>query len=315
MNDDRKGAVSGPGGDGGGRPFDLGDDAAYRRWRDERLQNAPIALEALVVEVADPAAPTAAERAEIARRLGAANMAIYAGPPQRELGREDVRALSAAFGLHRLDANMLSDDDGITPLAVAPGGTRTKYIPYTNRPLAWHTDGYYNAPDRQVRAIVLHCVRPAARGGENALLDHEIAYILLRDRDPAFVAALMRDDAMLIPGNAEEGEEPRPDRPGPVFRVMPDGRLHMRYTRRKTNIVWSPDPVVQAAAAALEDILDSDAPWILRGRLEAGQGLICANVLHNRTRFEDAEDGAGRMVWRARYHDAIRLDTQPEDAP
>lgn len=313
MNEDWKRLSGDRGGVCDGGPFDLRAVEVYRRWRDERLGHAPTALEALVVEICDPTAPTPAERAEITRRLQAANMAIYAGPPHREMGREDVRRLAAGFGLRRLDANMLSDDDGITPLAVAAGGMRTKYIPYTTRPLAWHTDGYYNAPDRQVRAILLHCVRPAARGGDTGLLDHEIAYILLRDRDPALIAALMREDAMLIPGNAEEGEEPRPDRPGPVFRVMADGRLHMRYTRRKTNIVWSADPAVRAAAAALEEVLDSAAPWILRGRLEAGQGLICANVLHNRSGFEDAEDGRGRMVWRGRYHDPLQVQAQPDE--
>jgi hypothetical protein len=212
---------------------------------------------------------------------------------------------------------MLSDTDGITPLSVAEGGTRTRYIPYTNRPLAWHTDGYYNAPDAQVRAILLHCVHPAAEGGANALLDHEVAYILLRDADPAHIAALSRPDAMSIPGNAEEGQPPRPDSVGPVFSVMPDGRLHMRYTRRKTNITWAPDPAVQAAVTALEAILDSDSPFILRHRLAAGQGLICANVLHNRSKFEDATDvdASARLLYRARYHDPIRLQNQETLAP
>ncbi|MGC2856596.1 TauD/TfdA family dioxygenase [Novispirillum sp. DQ9] len=286
------------------------DVHSYEVWRDRKLAGHPATAGDLVVEVADPAALTAAEVAALADRLARCNMAVYAAPAHPALSREGLRAFGRRFGLERLDANMLSDADGITPLAVAGDGTRTRYIPYTNRPLAWHTDGYYNTADDQVRAILLHCVRPAAEGGANALLDHEIAYILLREADPAHVEALSRPDAMTIPANAEEGQPPRPDSVGPVFSLGVDGRLHMRYTRRKTNIVWSPDPAVRAAVAALEAILDSDTPYILRHRLEAGQGLICANVLHNRARFEDSSEAGGaegRLLYRARYHDPIRL--------
>jgi len=311
----------GPGQGGSGlldeSPFSLAATDAYVRWRDHRLAHHPRTPGDLIVEVANPAALTPAEEGALADRLARCNMAVYAGPAEPILSREGLRAFGRRFGLERLDANMLSDIDGITPLSVAEGGTRTRYIPYTNRPLAWHTDGYYNAPDAQVRAILLHCVHPAAEGGANALLDHEVAYILLRDADPAHIAALSRPDAMTIPGNAEEGQPPRPDSVGPVFSVMPDGRLHMRYTRRKTSIVWAPDPAVQAAVAALEGILESDTSYILRHRLAAGQGLICANVLHNRTKFEDSgERGDGaRLLYRARYHDPIHIQHQETLVP
>ena len=75
--------------------------------------------------------------------------------------------------------------------------------PYTNRPLSWHTDGYYNAPEDRIRSFILHCCRNAERGGESALLDPEIAYIRLRDENPRFIAALMHDEAMTIPANHE----------------------------------------------------------------------------------------------------------------
>jgi alpha-ketoglutarate-dependent taurine dioxygenase len=68
-------------------------------------------------------------------------------------------------------------------------GERKEFIPYTDKPIRWHTDGYYNIPERTVRGMVLHCVQSAASGGENQLLDHEIAYILLRDENPDFIRA------------------------------------------------------------------------------------------------------------------------------
>jgi hypothetical protein len=40
--------------------------------------------------------------------------------------------------------------------------------------------------------MILHCMRAAAEGGVNRLLDHEIAYIALRDHDPARPRLLYR---------------------------------------------------------------------------------------------------------------------------
>jgi alpha-ketoglutarate-dependent taurine dioxygenase len=70
--------------------------------------------------------------------------------------------------LFRLDGNWLADEDGISQIAVADStaGDRTAFIPYTNRPIKWHTDGYYHPQSRQIRAMILHCVRAASSGGE-----------------------------------------------------------------------------------------------------------------------------------------------------
>ena len=208
----------------------------------------------------------------------------------------------------RLDSNLLADEDAITSLQVVPEKSGRGYIPYSNRRLLWHTDGYYNPPERQVRAFVLHCVQPAASGGENGLLDPEIAYLLLRDTDPGHVHALMAPDAMTIPANTEEGGEMRAAQSGPVFSVDPaTGSLHMRYTARKRSIVWKDNAATQAAVAALEGLLAGDLDQVFRYRLAAGEGLLCNNVLHNRTEFaDDVDKGRTRLIYRARYYDRIR---------
>ena len=195
--------------------------------------------------------------------------------------------------------NGLSDD--------VPGKSDRGYIPYSNRRLLWHTDGYYNPPERRVRAFVLHCVSPAASGGENALLDPEIAYLLLRDANPEHIRALMQPDAMTIPANTEEGGEGRPAQTGPVFSIDPaTDCLHMRYTARTRSIEWKADAATQSAVQALERLLADDSPYVFRYRLAAGEGLLCNNVLHNRTGFADAADkGVSRLIYRARYHDRI----------
>lgn len=285
-------------------PFSLDDEPAYRRWRDARLTAHPASVGDLVVEMKNPLDPGPAEEAALRDRIRRCNMAVFAGPVAEQATQERMRAFAARFGLHRLDTNMLADEDGITPLSVAADGPRRNYIPYTDRPLSWHTDGYYNTPDRPVRGLLLYTVRDAAEGGDNALLDHEMAYIALRDADPGHVAALMRDDAMTIPPNAEPGQPPRPAQAGPVFSVDAGGNLHMRYTARTRSIVWADDPAVRAAVAALGALLNGPSPWILRAHMTPGQGLLCNNVLHNRTGFRD-DPAAPRLVYRARYHDRI----------
>lgn len=284
-------------------PFDLDDTAAYSAWRERKLADHPRHLEDLIVEVGDPRNLTAAERAALADRVRRCNMAIYAGGTREDADKDIVIALGQAFGLTRLDHNPGADEDAVTSLQISDEARHTGYIPYSNRPIAWHTDGYYNAPDRQIHGLLLHCVRPALEGGANRLLDHEIAYLRLRDRDPGHVAALMREDAMTIPANVAGGETLRESTPGPVFAVH-DGHLHMRYTARRRNVVWRDDPQTQAAVRALEDVLNGDEPLAFEATLQGGWGLLSNNVLHTRSAFED---GSRRLLYRARYYDRIAL--------
>ncbi|HYG85554.1 MAG TPA: TauD/TfdA family dioxygenase [Azospirillum sp.] len=285
-------------------PFALGDESTYRLWRDAKLSHYPLRSADLLVELRNPASPTAAERAALLDRCRHCNMALYAGPVLREDARAAMLALGECVGLRRLDANMLADDDGITPITVMGDGVRARYIPYTDRPLAWHTDGYYNTPDRTVRGLLLYLAQDAAEGGGNALLDPEIAYIVLRDEDPGLVAALMRADALTIPANAEPGMPPRPEVTGPVFTVEADGTLHMRFSARTRNVVWRDDPVVARAVALLNALLTGDSPYVLRHRMAPGQGLLCNNVLHNRDGFRDSAEKK-RLLLRARYYDRV----------
>lgn len=285
-------------------PFDLDDIECYERWRESRLGAAPTSLDDLVVHVGDPRRLTDTEHDAILDRCRRANMAIYAGTTGDDPDKSIPAALGMRFGLNRLDHNRGADEDAITSLQVQSDARHAAFIPYTNRPIAWHTDGYYNSADHQIRGLLLHCVRPAATGGENALLDHEIAYILVRDQDPAHIAALMHPECMTIPANGLDGAEARPDQTGPVFSVRPDGRLHMRYTDRTRSIRWRDDPATAAAVDCLKTVLHTPSPWHFNGRLESGWGLISNNVLHTRTGFADGD--APRLLYRARYYDRIQ---------
>jgi alpha-ketoglutarate-dependent taurine dioxygenase len=290
-----------------GDPFDLGDPGAYRAWREAKLAGYPRRAEDLVVEVRDPRALTAAERAAIGERLRRANMAVYAGRTGSEPDKGILRALGLQFGLTRLDRNWLADDDGISSITVRATASRGEYIPYTDRAIRWHTDGYYNPPARRIRAMELHCVRCAAQGGETMLLDHEIAYVLLRDANPDWVRALMRPDAMTIPARADGAGVERETQSGPVFsRDAGDGTLHMRYTARTVSIQWAGDPDTAAAARFMAQSFGGEAPFALRLALEPGMGIICNNVLHTREAFGDDPERP-RLLYRARYHDRARV--------
>ncbi|WP_119289930.1 TauD/TfdA family dioxygenase [Azohydromonas sediminis] len=289
-------------------PFDLADEVAYRRWRAAKLAAAPRDVDELIVDVADPFALTPRERDALLERCARANMAVYRGPASAA-DASLPRALGRQLGLERLDANWLAEEDGISHITVSDrsdgDGGRGGFIPYTDRAIRWHTDGYYHPAGRRIRGMILHCVRPAAEGGVNALLDHEWVYIALRDADPAHIAALMADDAMTIPAREDAvGGVARAAQSGPVFSVDDDGALHMRYTARTRSIVWKDDPATRAAVAALEAVLASDAAPVLRLKLEAGMGIVANNVLHERTAFVD-DPARPRLLYRARYLDRV----------
>ena len=287
-------------------PFDLNDTASYLQWHGHKLANAPKSLDELIVEVRDPRTLTPNEHAALAECIRRCNMAIYASP-MHEADTDIPRLLGVQFGLIHLDANWLAGEDGISEIRVFDNGTRQHYIPYTDRPIKWHSDGYYNPPEREIRAMVLHCVRNASHGGENQLMDHEMAYLLLRNENPQHIRALMQPDAMTIPERVDENDGVRPAQSGPVFSLDAHGNLHMRYTARTRSIAWKQDAATQAAVAALERLLASDTPHIFKGRLEPGMGLLCNNVLHDRAAFSDDPTHPPRLLYRARYLDRIQL--------
>ena len=291
-----------------GRPYTLDHTHDYLRWRDAKLARYPRSAEDLLVEVRDPMHPTASEVGELRRVCAMANMVVYASPLTGVADKSIPRRLGEHMGLVHLNANLLADEDGISSLQTTAGKSAAGYLPYSSQRLQWHTDGYYNGPLERIRAFILHCVRPAENGGENRLLDPEIAYILLRDANPEFVTALSDPAAMTIPANVVNGTEIRPAQAGPVFSIV-DAALHMRFTARTRSIAWRADKTTTAAVALLNRILAEDTPHAFTVRLSGGQGLICNNVLHNRTAFTDnPQPDLARLVYRARYFDRVASD-------
>ena len=286
-------------------PFSLENEDLYNRWRDKKLKDYPKNLGDLLVEINDPRKLTDAEFEAIQSRCRKANMALYASKTGTDPDPEIPLSMWRRFGLEGLNKNWLSDETGLTSLTVANEGIRQQYIPYTNKAINWHTDGYYNLASQQIHALNLHVVQQAASGGENALMDHEIAYILLREKNPDYIRALMSEKTMTIPPRIDEGGSiARKEEPGPVFSITANGDLHMRYTIRVNNVIWADDPLSREALAYLESIFNSDSPYIYQGRLESGMGLVSNNVLHDRAAFTDDETHK-RHYYRARYFDRL----------
>ena len=283
-----------------GSPFSLDNRHDYASWRARKLAATGIPD---AVPVENPGALSGDETQALLRACQVRNFALFrVGAPTGDV-EQALRGFGRSIGLLDLDQNLCAEDSGITAITVKETATDHRYIPYSNRQLGWHTDGYYNAGGRQVRAWLLYCARPASEGGDNELLDHEIAYIRIRDENPEWIRALMAADAFTIPSNTEHGEEIRPDHSGPVFSVSAvDGSLHMRYSARQRNVIWKDDAPTLEAAAFLLDLFKRGDDHMFRYRLQSGEGVISNNVLHRRDGFrEDPASGAKRLIYRARY--------------
>jgi hypothetical protein len=164
---------------------------------------------------------------------------------------------------------------------------RGGFIPYTNRAIRWHTDGYYHPAERRIRGMVLHCVRPAASGGVNRCSTR--SWPTSRCATPpgagARADAARRDDH---PGPRDDDDGvARAAQAGPVFSVdagQPAHALHGAHAQHRMGA----DAATCSAVAASEALLDGpSAPAHLRVRLEPGMGLVSHNVLHDRSAFVD----------------------------
>jgi alpha-ketoglutarate-dependent taurine dioxygenase len=282
------------------------DSNAVSRWCDARREAHARGGAERWIEIEDPYRLRAAERDAVASQCARFNLALY----RFAQGRSDPGALSAfasAMGLHRRDLTLGANHRGVASVRVEQTTHGPEMIPFTPRALNWHTDGYYNTPERSVRGVVMHCASPAESGGENILLDPDLVFAAMQEQDPVLVEALAHPCAMTIPAYEAGGTVVRPARHGPVFRFFDDPPgLHMRYTMRTRSIQWRPTPDTARAVTALEETIASLAACHVRVRFEAGTGVICNNVLHRRSAFVDGEDeGSRRVMLRIRSFDPV----------
>jgi alpha-ketoglutarate-dependent taurine dioxygenase len=261
-----------------------------------------------VVELDSPGCLTHSEQRELLRALNEFNFVIYQVRPGY-MDKTGLKALGKQLGIDRTDHNFCADGNDISSLQVCEQGTRTGYIPYSDRPLGWHTDGYYygSQSGRAIRSFILHCVTPAPTGGKNSLLDPDIVVLLLSQIDASLPGILSSPSTFAIPRDANQPANTQSERTGPVFSIDPiSAKLHMRYTARRHNIRWNPDPNIMEAVRCLKEVIENAAAYTVTHKLESGQGIICNNVLHRRTGFLNGSSiSAQRLMYRARYYDRV----------
>lgn len=283
----------------------LKEQHSYEEWRAQKLYKYPEDARQLIIELNNPIKIMDNELMKLKSTCSKANIVIYRCTNVEHNDRNIVNSIAQQLGLRQLDDNLCADEDRISVIA-DKGEHQSPYIPYTNKPLNWHTDGYYNADEQRIHAFLMHCVRPAKSGGENSYLDPEIAYIQLRDQNPDYISALMHDDVMTVPANTLNGKQIRPAQTGPVFYIDAHSKaLCMRYTARQRNIIWKQDKAVQHAVAFLHEVLQQSS-YVFYYTLNAGEGVICNNVLHNRTAFVDYQDiSKKRVLLRGRFYNRV----------
>ena len=286
-----------------------GHEDTYELWREKKLSDRARASQNKIVVLDNFPNLHPSDASQILTQCDAHNFAIYqVNETNSEKGlRPSLIAFCRSLGLKRTENNRSQASDGIVSIQVEKQAIGSGYIPYSDKSLSWHSDGYYNAPSKRIMGMVLHCVRDAIEGGINEFLDHEIAYIRLRDANPAYVTALMHNEAMTIPENTDQRSDYRAPSIGPVFFWDENsGRLQMRYSARSRNIIWRDDAVTTKARAMLNEIM-ADDPMIVRHKLRPRQGIISNNILHNRTQFTNRDDqsSSSRLLYRIRYLDAV----------
>jgi hypothetical protein len=289
--------------------LDLNDETAYLQWVEYKLaayENRKLNDFPLIVDIQNDGSIDASALNIIGEHIRAYNFALYRMVGEIDNHLEAVKHIGQQMGLQELDKNLCAREDRTTKLTVQDNGRAHQYIPYSNKAIGWHTDGYYNPMHQRVLAMVLHCEQPAAEGGENQLLDPDMLYIHLRNQNPAFIRALSQPQVMCIPENIEDGVLIRPQTCSAVFLQEQDHALAMRYSKRKRNIIWAEDALTREALACLEEYLESESPYHIRYRLKAGEGVINNNVLHTRTAFVDSPENK-RVFYRARYYNRINI--------
>ena len=266
----------------------------FLRWAEEKEKNIPQNINELLVEIHDINNVTTTEITKIKEIIQTYNCCIYASNMNLKSNSNLLRFVESigmkTYDCNNIDLNKIST---ITPRETS----KVSYIPYTEKALNWHTDGYYD--EKSIFSWLLHCVSPSSEGGENYLLDHELVlreYILRNDD----INVLMEDGALIIP---ESKDTSRPEISTYIFSFSNAyKKLHMRFSMRRDNIASSTR--ASDAITRLKKIIESHcAQYSLTYKLCKNQGILTNNILHGRNSFKD--DKVNRKLLRIRSYERL----------
>ena len=268
--------------------------AEFLRWAEEKEKNIPQNSDGILVNIHDINNVKTSEIAKIKETIYKYNSCIYSSKIALKSNTNLLKFVELV-GMRTYDCNNIDSNEisTITPLQ----NSKINYIPYTDKPLNWHTDGYYDK--KSIFSWLLHCVNPATQGGENYLLDHELVLreYLLRNDD---INNLMAEDALTIPASKDTS---RPEISTYIFSFKNKyKRLHMRFSMRKDNIGTSAK--ASPAIIKLKEIIEDDcAKYSLTYKLQKNEGIITNNILHGRKAFKD--DKVKRKLLRIRSYERL----------
>lgn len=276
--------------------FDLSDEASYQNWRANKLRSCPPDAADLCIPIANPFHISTEEKRRLLNNCHTTNTAFYRFVGDTALTTPgSLLNFWGQIGLRAPDSNLCADTNSVSWIKAEP---EARYIPYTDRPLQWHTDGCYNPPSKTIRSFAMHCLAPASSGGVNCFFDTDIMYILLRDKNPDYITALSRHDALTIPANVRGGKVLRQAVTAPV--LDRENELSFRYSERTRNIRWQNDPLLEEALEFIGTALRQANEYKINYCLQVNEGVICNNVFHNRSAFTDDAEHP-RLLYRARF--------------
>ena len=266
----------------------------FLKWAAQKENNIPKNINEISVEIKDINRATKNEISKIRSTLDRFNTCLYRSNRDLE-SNSCLLDFAKAVGMKTFDCNNIEANEISTISSIK--NEKIQYIPYTNKALNWHTDGYYDK--KPLFSWLLHCINPADDGGENYLLDHELAmreYVLSYDD----IEVLMNKRAITIP---ESQGSNRSEISTYIFSFDNDyEKLHMRFSMRKENIKMSDNTLT--AMSKLTDVIENNcSKYSINYKLSKNEGILSNNILHGRNSFKD--DKVQRKLLRIRSYERL----------
>jgi hypothetical protein len=253
----------------------------FKQWASEKEDNIPSNINDLKIDLHDINHISLKEISIIKDKIKRFNCCIYKSHVDL-LTQADLLNFAKSIGMKTYDDNNIHSNPVSSIMPLEPEKT-VNYIPYTNKQLNWHTDGYYD--EKPIFSWLLHCEEPAFSGGENYLLDHELAireYILKHDN----LDQLTRPDSFIIPSNADAG---RNETKGYICDMNNKyKKFHMKFSMRQKNIELNERS--KTAFIRMKKIIKEDCKkYCITYKLSKNEGIVSNNILHGRNSFVDGK--------------------------
>jgi hypothetical protein len=116
---------------------------------------------------------------------------------------------------------------------------------------------------------------------------------------------LSQPKTLTIPERREDNQIVREVSIGPVFFIDEiSQKPKMRFTQRKKNIIWLESVEIADALCELNNFLSGVSEMHHQYKLAAGEGIVCNNVIHNRSAFIDSVQQKRKLL-RGRYKNSV----------